>query len=112
MIYLCPSLLCEAFWHFVQYIMDQIGFGLYKVLDHFPIAFRFLWRHNATFAISRHYRRYDVFEEAEANKAAGKYDNDTIDRQIEFYRKEGLKPYSTAKLPITSGRFVIYVCMD
>ena len=73
------------------------------------MSFRFLWRHNATFAISRHYRRYDVFEEAEANRAAGKYDNASIDRQIEFYRKEGLKPYSRAKFPITSGRFVIHI---
>ncbi|CAL5405867.1 unnamed protein product [Camellia sinensis] len=62
----------------------------------------FLWRQNATFAISRHYRRFDVFEEAEANKAAGKYDNASINYQIEIYKKEGLTPYSDAKLPITS----------
>ncbi|KAK9936376.1 hypothetical protein M0R45_013222 [Rubus argutus] len=62
----------------------------------------FLWRKNATFAISRHYRRFDVFVEAEANKVAGKYDNASIDSQIEFYKKEGLTPYSEAKLPITS----------
>ncbi|XP_021902253.1 uncharacterized protein LOC110817845 [Carica papaya] len=63
---------------------------------------RFLWRKNATFAISRHYKRFDVFTEAEANKAAGKYDNTSIDFQVEFYKKEGLTPYSEAKLPITS----------
>jgi hypothetical protein len=45
-----------------------------------------------------------VFEEAEANKAAGKYDNASIDYQIEFYRNEGLTHYSSAKLPITSGQ--------
>lgn len=67
------------------------------------ILFRFLWRENASFAISRHYRRFDVFEEAEANKAAGKYDNASIDSQIEFYKREGLTPYSFSKLPITSG---------
>ncbi|KAL0407373.1 UNVERIFIED_CONTAM: hypothetical protein Slati_4051200 [Sesamum latifolium] len=39
---------------------------------------------------------------AEANKAAGKYDNASIDFQIDFYKKEGLTPYSAAKLPITS----------
>jgi hypothetical protein len=65
---------------------------------------RFLWRKNTTFAISRHYKRFDVFEEAEANKAAGKYDNASIDYQIEFYRNEGLTHYSPAKLPITSGQ--------
>jgi len=43
-----------------------------------------------------------VFEEAEANKAAGKYDNASIDYQIEFYRNEGLSHYSPAKFPITS----------
>ena len=69
--------------------------------------FRFLWRKNATLAISRHYRRFDVFEEAEANKAAGKYDNASINYQVEFYKKEGLTPYSEAKLPITSGGCMI-----
>ncbi|BBH01788.1 Protein of unknown function D [Prunus dulcis] len=66
------------------------------------LALGFLWRQNANFAISRHYKRYDVFEEAEANKAAGKYDNSTINEQIDFYIKEGLQPYSEAKFPITS----------
>ncbi|KAL4312243.1 hypothetical protein GQ457_01G042180 [Hibiscus cannabinus] len=72
------------------------------VVDPYQILERFLWRKNATFAISRHYRRFDVFAEAEANKAAGKYDNASIDFQIDFYKKEGLTPYSEAKLPITS----------
>lgn len=63
-----------------------------------------MWRKNATFAISRHYKRFDVFTEAEANKAAKKYDNASIDFQINFYKNEGLTPYSEAKLPITSGR--------
>jgi hypothetical protein len=72
------------------------------------IYFRFLWRKNATFAISRHYKRFDVFTEAEANKAAGKYDNASIDFQVEFYKKEGLTPYSEEKLPITSGRWTFH----
>ncbi|KAG6387321.1 hypothetical protein SASPL_152508 [Salvia splendens] len=72
------------------------------VVDPYQVLERFLWRHNATYAISRHYRRFDVFEEAEANKAGLKYDNTSIDRQIEFYKREGLTPYTTAKLPITS----------
>ncbi|KAH1054961.1 hypothetical protein J1N35_033026 [Gossypium stocksii] len=72
------------------------------VVDPYQILERFLWRKNATFAISRHYKRFDVFDEAEANKAAGKYDNASIDFQVDFYKKEGLTPYSKAKLPITS----------
>ncbi|KAM1592966.1 hypothetical protein FF2_036407 [Malus domestica] len=72
------------------------------VVDPYQILERFLWRKNATFAISRHYKRFDVFTEAEANKAAGKYDNASIDFQVEFYKKEGLTPYSEEKLPITS----------
>ncbi|RDX97256.1 hypothetical protein CR513_19992, partial [Mucuna pruriens] len=72
------------------------------VVDPYQILERFLWRKNATFAISKHYKRFDVFLEAEANKAAGKYDNASIDFQIEFYKKEGLTPYTEAKLPITS----------
>lgn len=74
---------------------------LFPFLSNF---FRHLWRKNATFAISRHYKRFDVLVEAEANKAAKKYDNASIDFQIEFYKNEGLTPYSEAKLPITSGR--------
>ncbi|QCD76762.1 uncharacterized protein LOC114186860 [Vigna unguiculata] len=72
------------------------------VVDPYQILERFLWRKNATFAISKHYRRFDVFAEAEANKAAGKYDNASIDFQIEFYKNEGLTPYTEAKLPLTS----------
>lgn len=52
-----------------------------------------------------------MLEEAEANKAAGKYENTSIDYQIEFYRSEGLTPYSLAKLPITSGRCAVYSVM-
>ncbi|KAF6176919.1 hypothetical protein GIB67_030602 [Kingdonia uniflora] len=59
-------------------------------------------RNNASFAISRHYRRFYVFKEVEANKAAGKYNNASIDNQVEFYKREGLTPNSEAKLPITS----------
>ena len=70
----------------------------------FKSFFRFLWRTNATFAISMHYRRFDVFDEAEANKAVGKYDNASINFQVDFYKREGLTSYSEAKLPITSGR--------
>ncbi|KAA8519793.1 hypothetical protein F0562_014117 [Nyssa sinensis] len=72
------------------------------VVDPYQILERFLWRKNVSFAISRHYKRFDTFVEGEANKAAGKYDNASIDFQIEFYRREGLTPYSEAKLPITS----------
>ncbi|KAG4971475.1 hypothetical protein AAZX31_13G221900 [Glycine max] len=72
------------------------------VVDPYQILERFLWRKNATFAISKHYRRFDVFVEAEANKAAGKYENASIDFQIEFYKNEGLTPYTEAKLPLIS----------
>ncbi|XP_020577199.1 uncharacterized protein LOC110022525 isoform X2 [Phalaenopsis equestris] len=72
------------------------------VVDPYQVLERFLWRRHASFAISRHYRRFDVFEEAEANKAAGKYNNASIDYQIEFYKREGLTHYSELKLPITS----------
>ncbi|KAB2082008.1 hypothetical protein ES319_A05G169400v1 [Gossypium barbadense] len=75
---------------------------LQLLVDPYQILERFLWRKNATFAISRHYIRFDVFEEAEANKAAHKYDNASIDFQVDFYKKEGLTPSSEAKLPITS----------
>uniref|UniRef100_A0ACD5T880 Uncharacterized protein n=1 Tax=Avena sativa TaxID=4498 RepID=A0ACD5T880_AVESA len=96
-----PKLLLHRLFPNVRFSV-WIDAKLQLVVDPYLLLERFLWRKNATFAISRHYRRFDVFEEAEANKAAGKYDNASIDEQIDFYRDEGLTPYSTAKLPITS----------
>ncbi|KAJ6824333.1 uncharacterized protein M6B38_382660 [Iris pallida] len=96
-----PKLLLHRIFPNVRFSLWIDG-KLELVKDPYQILERFLWRKNATFAISRHYRRFDVFVEAEANKAAGKYDNSSIDYQIEFYKKEGLTHYSEAKLPITS----------
>ncbi|KAL8460438.1 hypothetical protein ACS0TY_032104 [Phlomoides rotata] len=96
-----PKLLLHRLFPNSRYSL-WVDAKLELVVDPVQILERFLWRKNASFAISRHYRRFDVFEEAEANKAAGKYDNASIDFQIEFYKKEGLTPYSSAKLPITS----------
>ncbi|KAI4320740.1 hypothetical protein MLD38_034185 [Melastoma candidum] len=96
-----PKLLLHRIFPNVRYSIWIDG-KLQLVVDPYQILERFLWRGNFSFAISRHYRRFDVFEEAEANKAAGKYENSSIDFQIDFYRKEGLTPYTEAKLPITS----------
>ncbi|XP_059662647.1 probable hexosyltransferase MUCI70 isoform X2 [Cornus florida] len=96
-----PKLLLHRLFPKVRYSIWIDG-KLQLIVDPYQILERFLWRQNATFAISRHYRRFDVFVEAEANKAAGKYDNASIDYQIDFYKKEGLTPYSEAKLPLTS----------
>ncbi|KAL3522276.1 hypothetical protein ACH5RR_015110 [Cinchona calisaya] len=96
-----PKLLLHRLFPNARYSLWIDG-KLELVVDPYQLLERFLWRKNATFAISRHYKRFDVFVEAEANKAAGKYENASIDFQIEFYRKEGLTPYSLAKLPITS----------
>ncbi|KAJ4916749.1 hypothetical protein Rs2_02299 [Raphanus sativus] len=96
-----PKLLVHRMFPNARYSLWIDG-KLELVVDPYQILERFLWRKNATFAISKHYRRFDVFVEAEANKAAGKYDNASIDFQVEFYKNEGLTPYSVAKLPITS----------
>ncbi|CAK9327431.1 unnamed protein product [Citrullus colocynthis] len=96
-----PKLLVHRMFPNARYSLWIDG-KLELVVDPYQILERFLWRKNATFAISRHYKRFDVFMEADANKAAGKYDNASIDFQIDFYVKEGLTPYSEAKLPITS----------
>ncbi|KAI8000852.1 hypothetical protein LOK49_LG09G01915 [Camellia lanceoleosa] len=104
---------CDAVYTYFRFSFYCIGFFLMPatlwidgklelVVDPYQILERFLWRKNVSFAISRHYKRFDSFVEAEANKAAGKYDNASIDFQINFYRNEGLTPYSEAKLPITS----------
>ena len=85
---------------------DMIIWAHRKSFNIFQYIARFLWRENANIAISRHYKRYDVFVEAEANKNAGKFDNASIDYQIDFYRREeNLTAYNESKLPITSGRF-------
>ncbi|KAL0305735.1 UNVERIFIED_CONTAM: hypothetical protein Sradi_5990800 [Sesamum radiatum] len=96
-----PKLLLHRLFPNARYSL-WVDAKLELVVDPIQILERFLWRKNASFAISRHYKRFDVFEEAEANKAAGKYDNASINFQIEFYKNEGLTPYSVAKLPITS----------
>ncbi|PAN18450.1 hypothetical protein PAHAL_3G202700 [Panicum hallii] len=96
-----PKLLLHRLFPNVRFSV-WIDAKLELIADPYLLLERFLWRKNATFAISRHYKRFDVFEEAEANKAAGKYDNASIDYQIEFYRNEGLSHYSPAKFPITS----------
>jgi hypothetical protein len=98
-----PKLLLHRLFPNVRFSV-WIDAKLELIADPYLLLERFLWRKNATFAISRHYKRFDVFEEAEANKAAGKYDNASIDYQIEFYRNEGLSHYSPAKFPITSGQ--------
>lgn len=96
-----PKLLIHRLFPNARYSIWMDG-KLELVVDPYQILERFLWRQNASFAISRHYKRFDVFVEAEANKAAAKYDNASIDFQVDFYKKEGLTPYSAAKLPITS----------
>jgi len=96
-----PKLLLHRLFPNVRFSLWLDG-KLELVVDPYQILERFLWRSSHTFAISRHYRRFDVFEEAEANKAAGKYDNASIDAQVEFYRREGLTHYSSSKFPITS----------
>ncbi|KAJ7946985.1 Inner membrane protein oxaA [Quillaja saponaria] len=96
-----PKLLLHRMFPNARYSLWIDG-KLELVVDPYQVLERFLWRKNATFAISKHYRRFDVFMEAEANKAAGKYDNASIDLQVEFYKNEGLTPYSEAKLPILS----------
>ncbi|KAJ9182897.1 hypothetical protein P3X46_006841 [Hevea brasiliensis] len=84
-----PKLLLHRILPNVRYSIWIDG-KLQLVVDPYQVIERFLWSQNANFAISRHYRRFDVFEEAEANKA------------IKFYKMEGLTPYSDAKFPITS----------
>ena len=96
-----PKLLLHRLFPNVRFSIWADG-KLEIIQDPYKILERFLWRTNETFAISQHYRRFDVFEEADANKAAGKYTNKSIDAQVNFYKSEGLTPYSASKLPITS----------
>ncbi|KAJ6752063.1 hypothetical protein OIU85_002482 [Salix viminalis] len=66
-----PKLLLHRLLPNVRYSIWIDG-KLQLVVDPYQVLERFLWQQNASFAISRHYHRFDVFEEADANKAAGK----------------------------------------
>ncbi|GBG68982.1 hypothetical protein CBR_g3681 [Chara braunii] len=96
-----PKLLLHRLFPNMRFSL-WIDAKLQLLIDPFQVLERFLWRYDYPFAISNHYRRFDVFVEAEANKAAGKYDNASIDRQMEAYRSDGMTPYSDAKFPIVS----------
>ncbi|MFS7954736.1 hypothetical protein Hanom_Chr07g00634011 [Helianthus anomalus] len=79
----------QSFYRIDFFPMLGILYGWMGNSSFYQILGRFLWRKNSNFAISTHYRRFVVFVEAEANKAAGKYGNASIDFQIDFYKKEG-----------------------
>ncbi|KAH7315082.1 hypothetical protein KP509_21G033000 [Ceratopteris richardii] len=96
-----PKLLLHRLFPNARYSLWIDG-KLQLVVDPYLVLERFLWRQNQTFAISQHYRRLDLFEEAEANKAAGKYDNASIDAQIEFYQREGIKHFNMSMSPFRS----------
>ncbi|PHT35777.1 hypothetical protein CQW23_23477 [Capsicum baccatum] len=64
-----PKLLLHRLFPNARYSLG-IDAKLELVVDPYQILERFLWRKNASFAISRHYRHFDVFVEAEANKAS------------------------------------------
>ncbi|XP_037441319.1 uncharacterized protein LOC119309417 [Triticum dicoccoides] len=63
-----PKLLLHRLFPNVRYSLCIDG-KLKLVKDPYQLLKRFLWRKNVRFTISRYYRRFDVFEEAEANKA-------------------------------------------
>ncbi|CAI5982358.1 unnamed protein product [Closterium sp. NIES-65] len=96
-----PKLLIHRLFPNVQFSM-WVDAKLQLVQDPYMILERFLWRGNFSWAISKHYKRFDVFVEAEANKAAGKYRNASIDEQMKVYRSDGMTPFSEDKMPIIS----------
>lgn len=63
-----------------------------------------MWRENQSFAIAQHKYHRSVYEEADACKRRKRYARPLIDQHMEVYRKEGLQPWSEAKLPLQSGR--------
>jgi hypothetical protein len=64
---------------------------------------RYLWREGQSFAIARHKHHRSVYEEADACKRRKRYARPLIDKHMEVYRKEGLQPWTEAKLPLPSG---------
>ncbi|KAJ0095719.1 hypothetical protein Patl1_15900 [Pistacia atlantica] len=53
----------------------------------------FLWRTRSEYAISNHYVRHCVWEEALRNKFLNKYNHTAIDEQIIFYQSDGLTKF-------------------
>ncbi|KAL3635462.1 hypothetical protein CASFOL_020009 [Castilleja foliolosa] len=97
-----PKLLPHWIFPNAPYSM-WINAKLELIVDPFQILERFLWRKNASFAISRHYKRFD--SEAEANKAAGKYNNASIDFQT--FEKDGYHRDLLDHLPPDDNTHVI-----
>eukprot|EP00243_Klebsormidium_subtile_P000527 TRINITY_DN1089_c0_g1_i5.p1 TRINITY_DN1089_c0_g1~~TRINITY_DN1089_c0_g1_i5.p1 ORF type:complete len:580 (+),score=141.45 TRINITY_DN1089_c0_g1_i5:33-1742(+) len=96
-----PKLLLHRLFPRARYSL-WVDAKLRLMRDPLQILERFLWRSGHTFAISKHYKRFDAFIEAEANKAQGKYDNETINAQVQHYREEGMIPFGPDKAPIES----------
>ncbi|KAJ0037983.1 hypothetical protein Pint_22739 [Pistacia integerrima] len=53
----------------------------------------FLWRKRSEYAISNHYVRHCVWEEALRNKFLNNYNHTAIDEQIIFYQSDGLTKF-------------------
>ncbi|KAK9269504.1 hypothetical protein L1049_001279 [Liquidambar formosana] len=81
-----PKLLLHRIFPNVRYSIWIDG-KLQLVVDPYQILERFLWRSNASFAISRHYRRFDVFEEAEANKLLGNMTMPPLITRLNFIKR-------------------------
>ncbi|XP_024382817.1 probable hexosyltransferase MUCI70 isoform X2 [Physcomitrium patens] len=98
-----PKLLLHRLFPKTRYSIWIDG-KLELVADPLLILERYLWRENQSFAIAQHKYHRSVYEEADACKRRKRYARPLIDQHMEVYRKEGLQPWSEAKLPLQSGR--------
>lgn len=62
-----------------------------------------MWRDHNSFAIAQHKHHRSVYQEAEAVKRRKRYARPLVDKHMDVYRKEGLKPWSAENLPLPSG---------
>ncbi|XP_002980574.2 uncharacterized protein LOC9656562 isoform X1 [Selaginella moellendorffii] len=96
-----PKLLTHRIFPAAKYSIWIDG-KMELVVDPILILERYLWRGGHKFAIARHKHHKSIYEEADANKRRKRYARPLIDKHMEIYKREGMQPWSKAKLPVLS----------
>ncbi|KAH7299035.1 hypothetical protein KP509_25G070300 [Ceratopteris richardii] len=91
-----PKLLTHRLFPDAEYSIWIDG-KMELLVDPLLILERYLWRGAHQFAIARHKHHKSIYEEADANKRRKRYARPLIDKQMEIYRLEGMKPWRAKK---------------
>ncbi|KAK1553368.1 hypothetical protein Q3G72_033780 [Acer saccharum] len=86
------------------------------MVDPMLIIEYFLWRNRSEFAISNHYVRHCVWEEAARNKVLKKYNATAIDELLTFYQSDGLTKFDPSNpnnlLPSCACLITFFIVLD